>query len=296
MRKVVLFIMLLFNSNILMGADLHHQTTADSVSLYMTVHIGDEDLTVNLESPGLVIRKYPGGYLKHLTVPFVNSIWEIYFHPPEENMRKERVSLVQRFRMMNNRLLLQGVTQSFDKYGKLVSFSNWEEGKLHGRSQILNADGQVLEDQMYEYGVPVRMWKQFYATGKVAQEIEFPTSKGEWEETEVASIPYLERNLFSMSYHSPLTATEYWYDEDGIKIKEVLYNLYKDGHRYIVENTGKSKSFDMDGNVIQEADFSERRGTGTRKRVYSSLGVLYDEYQTWLSDDHFKSFNVRVER
>lgn len=289
MRKFLFLFILLFVSLLLASANRHYQTTADPVNMYISIDIGGEDLSINLEAPGLVIDKYSDGSLKHLTVPFVNSVWEIYFHPPEEDMRMERVSLIQRFSMMNNRFLLNGLTQSFDKYGNLISEYDWKEGALHGESKVFNSQGQVLEEMKYDRGFPIEIWKQYYENGEISVKMIFPLSREDWEKTQIPKVPFPKENVYSMPYHHPRTTIEVWYNEDGIRVREIEYKVYQDGDKYVISKTGKAKSFDLDGKLTQEMDDSKEKGKGCRKLYRKSLGVDYVERQVWFSGKFFNA-------
>ncbi|MFT4552788.1 MAG: antitoxin component YwqK of YwqJK toxin-antitoxin module [Chlamydiales bacterium] len=293
-KNVFLLIGSIACASLLLSADLHHATSVDPISMLLKINIGNEQLDVNLDAPGLVMEKFPSGHMKHLTVPFVNSVWKIYFHDHEDNRPLERVALVQRFRLMNNRLVLQGRTESYNDYGMLTMESKWEEGKLHGVRKWYTDAGQLLEVQDYEHGVPINTWEQYYVNGEVAVGIEFPSSKAEWDETSAGGHSYLEESVFSMSYHKPLLAIEVWYDEDGMKIKELEYNLYKDEASYVVSKTGRAKSFNLAGDIIQEEDFSGKNGSGWRKHFYSKMGLIYETHQTWFNGNLFNSVTQKV--
>ncbi len=280
-RKLLCACALVIVSALLMSADLHRQTTADPISLYIKIKIGNETLSINLEAPGLVIDKYPDGNLKHLTIPFINRIWEVYFHPNHENQRKERVALVQRFRLIENRWLLDGMTQRFDGFDELLEMSEWEEGKQHGFSRRYNNLGQLLCEQEYEHGFPVNSWKQFYESGTLAEEIKFPPNRVAWEETHVPPVRSRVDNIYTMEYIHPIISQKVWYDQDGFKIREAEYELYQKGDDFMVRASGRAKSFDDDGNVVNMVDFSSPYGIGQIDRSYKSYAMRDDSSEIW---------------
>lgn len=290
MKKSLLLIGSILIAGLFMGANLHHQTSVDPITLYLTVNIGKEELVINLESPGLIIKKYPDGYLKHLTVPFINSIWKIYFYPHQEEMKIERVSLVQRFRERNNYLLLHGQVESYNEYGRLMASSVWYEGKLHGKSEVYNSYGQLIEEKEYEEGFPVNEWKQYYDNGEVATKVSFPPSKKDWEDADLLKVS--SEDIFSIASHEALNAEEIWYDESGLKIKEIIYELYQRGERYVIEKTGVVRSFEGEEKLVMEESFLDSDQSGNRRLYYNNLGKNYENRQIWYGGKLFKTTRI----
>lgn len=275
-----------------MGADLHHGTSANQKTLQIQLKVGEETLNVNLEAPGLRIEKYSDGSLKHLTVPFVNSVWEIDFHPKMENMPGERVSLVQRFVLMDNRFILQGKTQSYDEFGRLMTESNWDEGILHGKSHSFNIYGMVIEEVEYDQGFPVNQARKFYDNGQLASSIEFPKTKEDWERTRIPPLRSSVTNIYSMEYQDPIVSKEVWYNADGIVMKEIDYLLYQARDQFYVQASGTARSFDLYGNLVKELKYSKEHANGSVFFYDREKGRKREFKQMWFSGKFFKEQQI----
>lgn len=291
MKRFCLFVLSVF-SIFLMGANLHHETSVDPKTMQIQFNVGEEKLNINLEAPGLRIEKYADGSLKHLSVPFVNSVWEIEFHPSKESMPKERVSLVQRFVLMHNRYILQGKTQSYDEYGHLMTESSWDEGILHGKSRSFNRYGTVIEELEYDQGFPVNKAVRYYDNGQIASFIDFPKTKQDWEATRYPPLRSSVRNIYSMEYQKPIETKETWYNPQGIVMKEIDYVLYQRGSQFFVQASGSARSFDQEGHLIKELQYSQDLASGKVFFFDYEKGRKREFQQDWLSKKLFKEQQV----
>ncbi len=290
MKRVILAIVLCCLSLGFISANLHIETSVDPISMSIEFDVLGEKLNINLESPGVVIDKYEDGRLKHITVPFINSLWEVYFHPFRGfGNQKEVISLIKRFRLVDNRYTLNDKVQHFDEEGRLISESEWLEGVLHGKQKAFDHLGYLLEEREYYHGFPVNAWRLYYEGEKLASEIIFPATIEEWKETEIPRIAHIrEKNIYSMSYHHPKIVIQMWYDRYGFKIKEVDYEVYQDEHRYIIKASGHTKNFDDEGNIVAVKAFSKENETGTRRYMFKNLGVQEEEHSQYYDGELFK--------
>jgi antitoxin component YwqK of YwqJK toxin-antitoxin module len=115
-----------------------------------------------------------------------------------------------RFNQTDGQGRKQGVWEEFDAAGNLSSLTTYKDGRKEGRQVLYfeNGDimaenywahddygeyydslcvlyhpnGNILMEQWYDYGEPVRTWKQFYETGtlRTAQHYENGKRKGVW--------------------------------------------------------------------------------------------------------------------
>jgi|SaaInlStandDraft_3_1057020.scaffolds.fasta_scaffold49715_1 antitoxin component YwqK of YwqJK toxin-antitoxin module len=289
MRKKLFILGIVAVGLLCVSANLHLQTSADE-GLYLHLKLGNVLHTIHLESPGIKIDKYPSGQLKHLSIPRLNGLWEIFFHKPMYDDMKEQISLIKRFRLVGEMYTLEGPVEQYNEDGDVISVTTWNEGVMHGPQMRYDDYGLVLEERYYDQGFPIGAWKMYYTSGNIATEIAFPKSKSEWDETYVPPARgYTSDSIFAMPYYHPKMTQEIWYDEDGVKFKEIEREYYRDGNRFVIAKTGTTRSYNEDGKVVQKRKYNKLTGEETRAFVFDQFNMKVERYDT-LYDMH--RFNV----
>ncbi|SCA62617.1 hypothetical protein SCG7109_AB_00660 [Chlamydiales bacterium SCGC AG-110-M15] len=294
MRRILFSGFLLCLAFVLMGANRHSRTSANPDTLYIVIEYLGKKVNVNLESPGVTVEKYPDGRVRHMTVPFINSVWEIDFYPRKSSFEKrERVALIKRFRLFDNYYLLDGKTQRIGEVGELLSESSWVEGLLHGKQMVYHHLDVLAEEQHFDRGFPVGEWKRYYKNGKLASEISFPKMREDWDKTEVpaASLNGV-KSVYSMAYQHAIPTKAVWYDQEGFKEKEVFYKLYKERKRYVVARTGVYQNYNDDKELIKYVDFSMGNGLGISNEIFDNLGRREEVFETWYEGQRFKHIGL----
>ena len=186
-------------SLVFISGNLHNQTSIEPVSSILHIKLPDDVLKINVNSPGIKLEKYPDGTLKHISLFQIGMQYEIDFHYGMQN-KKERIAKVLRFGIFNGVFLLHGQTFTFHENGEMLTEINWEQGQLNGTYRIFNEYGILIEEKLFEKGIPVGTWKHYYPDGTLAIEQKLPTNYKDWENTS-----------------EPILATQTWFDEKGNK-------------------------------------------------------------------------------
>jgi hypothetical protein len=277
----------------LFAANLHNQTNANLRYNDLKIKVLDDVISTDLDSPGVEIKKFPNGRLKQLNIHLINAVIVLHFHPVATG--PEKVSLYQNFRVFNGLLMLDGPSKTLDIAGRLITESNWSQGKLHGAQNIYDSSGILREERHYDHGFPVKTWSLYYDNAKKASSIEFPSNLDEWLTTEEGDASNSNNDsIYSMVYSKSVPAKEVWYNMQGSIRKEIFYTLTKEGDGFDVDYTGKVLNYDDMGNVVRSVELTH--GAGFENRVYDSLGLTYHDKTTWFSNQPFKkqSFIVKT--
>jgi hypothetical protein len=223
-----------------------------------------EDLKINLDSPGVDIRYFIDGTLKELTFQRVSKWTRVTFHKPS-GPRQEQVHTIARFNVAGDSLYLDGTCQSYDPEGNLISESSWVHGRLHGAQRILNRFGVILKERRYENGFPVGTWTNSSADGTISAEIHFPRAYSDWDNgDENGTLCADAAEIHRLAVPAKHLVMETWFNQAGIKQKEIEYQAYRYGDLAIIRARGVNRSYDHDGNVVRDIHISQGNGRDTR--------------------------------
>lgn len=273
-----------------MGAASYWSTTVDKISKQMRIRLKDGgEINFNLEGPGVVVRTYKDGALKHVTIPVNTAVTEVYFYP-QDRFVKEKVALIQSFNNLKGIVVLHGPTKLYDEEGNLVLDENWDAGLLNGKWRRLSKLGMVLEERQYHMGFPIKTWTSYYPNGKKSSQITFPQDMNEWKATELEGTGESPGSLYSADYYHPFRTQEVWYSEDGVKQKEIHYEMIKEGRFVSVLGTGKADSYTPYGKLSRRLRIPQ--GTGNDEHFYQHFDQQYLERKTWFNDEIFKTVSL----
>lgn len=285
-----LLLLLLFIPCYLIPANQHLQTSANPLTSVIEIVLHEGPVQVNLDKPGVDVKKFPDGKLEQLEFIHENSVHRVIFY--ESYGYGEKIKDVLRFTTLNGRLVLNGPTRHFTEEGILLSEQNWNNGKLHGVQKFFDDLGNLREETYFSYGYPVETWKTYYHNGIVATEITFPPGVSEWKETELVSYNMGKKEtLKAYVKRVPIFAKEIWFSIQGYKQREIDLNLYKNGDIFVIAEKGTFRSFDEKGNVIGER-FQRNNYSVHRKRKEGDAPFTFAEFR--IRGDIFKKVKVET--
>ena len=247
---------------LLCSANQHHQTSANSDNNLLNLHLHHITLEVNLDSPKIQIEKFSNGQFKSLLFFKGNSVFKVYFYK-NEYVTKEQISYIQEFKKFNQHFLLDGSTFSYSKQGKLLTQTEWKEGKLHGIDYTYNEAGQLIEEKRFYRNHPIDKWKLYYPNGVVAKTISFPSDYLIWNKTLTFNHQKVnarqlfnskKKTLYNLPTQRTITATEIWFNNKGVKQLEKFYKLYKKSNRFYIKHSQNAVFFTAEGNPIQKKE------------------------------------------
>lgn len=238
---------------VLTSADMHLQTSADPIAQLIHLKLGDDTIDLYLNAPGVSFEKALDGSLAFVSFEHLGASYRVRFHKNGGSYGGERPALIQRFRIYDGLSLLDGVSESFDQSGNLITQSTWRKGKLHGVQKIFDNDKQLREERQFEEGVPVGLWSTYYVDGSLASQTHFPEDLKAWQ---ASYIPESEKGpldvsgLHSQAYYHPLTVKEIWFDEKGHKEGEFERLAHLDHEGFQLLPIHESKNFDDYGRLV----------------------------------------------
>jgi antitoxin component YwqK of YwqJK toxin-antitoxin module len=153
---------------------------------------------------------------------------------------------------------LQGVVESRDKEGNLVSHHKYEEGVLHGEAVTYDSDQRISNRMNYQYGVPHGP-AEFYQNGKALMHTQYAGGEMHGETTyyDLGSGMVTARINHQNGNKNGSAVS---YDKLG-KVQRVLH--YSED-----ELDGPAFSYYPDGGVLQEGHYVEGKKHGQFTTYY----------------------------
>ena len=296
-RQVYYFIAIfLSGEQLVQAADMHLQTSANPITQHIKIQLPDENIDVFLDNPGVTYTKSQKHHLTYISFVRLNTLYHIWFYPKEHSEVYEAPALVKQFQNYEDNWLLEGSVRTFDREGNILTETHWSEGRMHGPQRIFSKKLKLIEKREYERGLPVGTWTTYYENESVASEIEFPESLVGWETT---LVPYHEEDITItneiqvMPYYQPVTVKSTWYNQDSLKQRERLYEIYFDGEDISKSELVEEKFFDHSGRVSRESRLSGKSGIES-----STLRAGSNDFHTtrhWINGVLFKTESTKIQ-
>ncbi|MBB64419.1 MAG: hypothetical protein CMO81_05090 [Waddliaceae bacterium] len=271
------------------AADRHIQTSIHPINGMLQIELPDNTITVNTNTPGVIIKKYPNGALKQITLNQVRTLYQIDYYEPAD-LDSEQVSRVLKLDNINGLYYLHGKSYTLSRTGKFLTVSNWSEGQLDGKQEIYDEFQQIREERVFSKGFPVGEWNYYYANGYKSRQLTLPNNKEEWEQLK-RPLAKAQRGPIP-EHEETYNVQELWFDEEGRKEKELYYMAQQKGDKFILQENGKSISFDQYGRTLAETEFIGDKGRHTQ--YFYTDNTVQSKTEYIIRDKVFKQISLNT--